>query len=583
METPTYIVNLIAVAAVGMLASGTPASASTEAKTQTRDRTYANPIDLPYRYQPGFNYAGRTGKPYREAADPTVVRFKGEYWLFASHSLGYWRSTDLQHWIFVKASGYAVEKFAPTAVVIGGRMYLAVSESVKQIWVSDDPGGGKWEVAADLPQGFEDPCLFLDDDGRLYMYDGLSPDQPLHAAELDPRTFQIIRSVPIPASRDKQNRGWEVPGDSNQLTKDASYIEGSWMTKHAGRYYLEYSAPGTHYKSYANGVLTAETPMGPFTYEPYSPFAFKPTGFAGGAGHGSTFVGPDKRWWHFGTLSISRRHPFERRLAMFPTHFTSSGEVMVDTYLGDYPHYFDGNRGLTGWMLLSRGKKATASSALEGFAPAKAADEDIRTWWSANTGDAGEWYQLDLGNRKTIQALQVNFADQDSAIIGASSDGYRYSIEGSIDGRTWQVMVAEKATGRDAPNAYHVLPRAVPARYVRIRNLHSPDGAKFSLSDLRVFGNAAVPLPAKVSSLSAQRDAADPRHARIEWQPVVGADFYIVRLGTREDLMNQNFQVYDKATAVDVRSLNRGTSYVFQVDAANERGISRGTVTGAVP
>jgi len=52
--------------------------------------------------------------PFREAADPTIVFFKGEYWLFASHSLGYWHSKTLGNWQFVKASGYAVEKFAPT-------------------------------------------------------------------------------------------------------------------------------------------------------------------------------------------------------------------------------------------------------------------------------------------------------------------------------------------------------------------------------------------------------------------------------------------------------------------------------------
>jgi hypothetical protein len=550
-------------------------AAAPAAQAQDRLRTYANPIDLPYRFQAPSMPFKTPRVPFREAADPTVVFFKGEYWLFASHSLGYWHSKTLDNWQFVKPSGYAIEKFAPTAVEMDGKLYLAVSEGVRQIWVSDGPGSGKWTVAADIPAGYQDPCLFLDTDGRLYMYDGLAPSGPVHVAELDRKTFLPVRKADIPQSRDKPHRGWEVPGNSNERVKYPSFVEGTWMTKHANRYYLEYSAPGTEFKTYANGVLTADDPMGPFTYQPYSPFAFKPTGFIAGAGHGSTFQGPRSDWWHVGTMTISVRHNFERRLGLFPTHFTASGELVTDTYLGDYPHYYDGSRGLTGWMLLSRGKAATASSFVDGFAPDRAADEDVRTWWSAKTGNSGEWFQLDLGARKTIQALQVNLADQDAVTIGESDGVFRYEIEASTNGRTWHTIVPATATGRDAPHAYHVLARPEQARFARIRNLHTPDGAKFSLYDLRVFGTAPVSLPPVVASGSAQRDPADPRHAQLEWKAVKGADFYIVRLGTRADLMIQNYQVYDK-TALDVRSLNADTPYVFTVDAVNERGIAKG-------
>jgi hypothetical protein len=62
---------------------------------------------------------------------------------------------------------------------------------------------------------------------------------------------------------------------------------------------------------------------------------------------------------------------------------------------------------------------------------------------------------------------------------------------------------------------------------------------------------------------------------------VKGADFYVVRLGTRADLMTQNYQVYDE-TALDVRSLDAGASYVFTVDAVNERGIAKGRFVAEV-
>lgn len=553
------------------------ASAAAGGPSDRRLATYANPVDLPYRYQiPNPNRYPPSKEPYREAADPMIVRFKGEYWLFASHSKGYWRSRDLLHWAFVEASGYPVDKFAPTVAVMGGKMYLATSEAQKAIWVTDDPASGRWTLAAAISPGYQDPDLFLDDDGRLYMYDGLAPRGPLHAYELDPKTLQPIAKADIPQSRDKEHRGWEVPGDNNEKTSAPSYVEGSWMTKYKGRYYLEYSAPGTQFKTYANGMLVADKPMGPFTYQDYSPFAVKPTGFITGAGHGGTFQGADGRWWHVGTMTISKRHAFERRLGLFPTRFTRSGGILADTYLGDYPHYLDGDRGLTGWMLLSRHKPVTVSSTLDGFPAENAVDEEVRTWWSAKSGGADEWLQVDLGAPKRIEAVQINFADQDSAGVGASQEVYNYVLEVSDDGRTWRTAVDRSKQGRDAPHDYEVLPKPEQARFVRLRNVHSPDGGKFSLYDLRVFGGGGGARPGKVGSATAVRDAADGRKAVINWTPARGAEFYVVRLGVRPDLLNQNYQVYDGAMSVSVASLNVGAKTCFVVDAVNENGVTRG-------
>jgi hypothetical protein len=570
--------KIVGLSLAASLAACTAAGAwaAPAAKTDRRTATYANPIDLPYRYQ-------ATRRPHREAADPTIVWFKDRYWLFASHSHGYWHSTDLLHWTFVAPSGYDVGKFAPTAVVMNGKLYLSVSEFAPKIWVTDDPLGGRWTEAADIAPGYNDPALFLDDDGRLYMYEGLSPSEPLRAFELDPKTFQPIRKVDIPQSRDKQARGWEVPGDRNEKLKAPTYIEGAWMTKHKGRYYLEYSGPGTEYRTYANGVLVADDPMGPFTYQTYSPFSFKPTGFITGAGHSSTFEDKAGRWWHVATMVVSKRFVLERRLGLFPTSFTKSGELVTDTYLGDYPRYADGDRALTGWMLLSRRKTVSASSSLEAFPAANAVDEDVQTWWSAKTGEAGEWFQVDLGAKKRIEAVQINFADQDSLGKGVSQDVYRYVLELSDDGLAWRAVVDTSKAGRDAPHDYQVLPRPERARFVRLRNLHAPDGGKFSLYDLRVFGKGAAPRPKAVTSATGARAAADGRRARVTWTPAANAEFYIVRVGPRPDLLTQTFQVYDGKTSLDLASLTTGVNYVFAVDAVNESGVTKGKIVGSIP
>lgn len=536
----------------------------------SRLQTYANPVNLPYRYQP-------QKRAYREAADPTLIRFHGLYWLFASHSKGYWYSRDLLNWTFVQPTGFDVDKYAPTVFEMDGKLYLATSENVKKIWVAEDPIKGTWREAGDI-SGYGDPCLFLDDDGRLYVYEGLSATNPLRVVELDRKTFLPIRETLIKEAQSKETRGWEVTGDNNQRVTKPTYTEGSWMTKYKGRYYLQYAAPGTEYKTYADGVLVSDNPMGPFVYQAYSPFSFKPTGFIAGAGHGSTVHASGPDWWHVSTMSIARRHPYERRIGLFPAGFNSRGELFADTYLGDYPHYVNGTRALTGWMLLSRGKPVTASSSLEGMLPERAVDEEVRTWWSARTGDAGEWLQVDLEAIKRVEALQVNFADQDSEGKGISTDAYRYVVEGSADGKRWHSLVAADRTGRDAPHDYQVLKKADRVRYIKIRNLHSPDNGKFSLSDLRVFGQSNDPLPGTTSPISAVRDTSDPRRAMIRWNPSDNAQFYIVRIGVTPDLLSQNYQVYDGRTELNVGSLTKGIGYFYAVDAVNERGITKGTV-----
>ena len=55
------------------------------------------------------------------------------------------------------------------------------------------------------------------------------------------------------------------------------------MTKHNGKYYFQYGAPGTEFKVYADGVYVSDKPMGPFTYQKHNPMSYKPGGFVQGA------------------------------------------------------------------------------------------------------------------------------------------------------------------------------------------------------------------------------------------------------------------------------------------------------------
>src|SRR2546430_11541788 len=82
--------------------------------------------------------------------------------------------------------------------------------------------------------------------------------------------------------------GWERFGQDHRDTIKP-FIEGATMTKYRGKYYLQYAAPGTEYNVYANGTYIGDSALGPFTYAPYNPIAYRPGGFVHGAGHGNTF------------------------------------------------------------------------------------------------------------------------------------------------------------------------------------------------------------------------------------------------------------------------------------------------------
>jgi beta-xylosidase len=129
------------------------------------------------------------------------------------------------------------------------------------------------------------------------------------------------------------------------------------MTKHAGKYYLQYGAPGTEYNVYSTGVYTANDPLGPFTYAPYNPVAYKPGGFVQGAGHGNTFQDVHGNWWNTGTPWIAVNWNFERRIGLHPAGFDADGQMYVDTRFGDFPHWLPKKAWhtsaelFTGWML----------------------------------------------------------------------------------------------------------------------------------------------------------------------------------------------------------------------------------------
>ena len=422
---------------------------------RSQQTTYCNPINIDYGYCPipDFTVWGK----HRATADPVIVLYKGDYYLFSTNQWGYWWSDDMLKWNFVSRSFLKPyhkvydDLCAPSVWVQGDTMLVFGSTYSTNfpVWMSVNPKFNQWkEVVDSFAIGGWDPAHFADDDGKLYMYNGSSNKFPLYGVELNRKTFQPYGTRKELLLLDDKRYGWQRFGEYLDNTFLDPFIEGAWMTKHNGKYYLQYGAPATEFSGYADGVAVSGSPLGPFVHQSM-PMSYKPGGFARGAGHGATFKDKWDQYWHVSTMVIAVKNSFERRIGIWPAGFDKDDVMYTNTAFGDYPHYLPGvaasaslsgaiHETFTGWMLLNYNKPVTVSSALGGYLPNNAVDENIKTYWSAKTGNKGEWIQTDLGSISTVKAIQINYADQDAAFMGKKTDiCHQYKLYYSTDGKYW--------------------------------------------------------------------------------------------------------------------------------------------------
>lgn len=549
---------------------------------QYRTTTYCNPLNLDYTY-PFHN--SHLGKSYRSGADPAVVEFRGEYYMFVTRSWGYWHSKDLLNWDFITPEKWyfegcnapAAHNYKDSVLYVCGNPSGAMS-----ILYTDNPKRGDWKAVPSVLHDLQDPALFIDDDERAYMYWGSSNRWPIRGKELDMKN----KFLPIAKKPDSllflrpDIYGWERFGE-NHTSDIKPFIEGAWMTKHNGKYYLQYAVPGTQFNVYGDGVYVGKSPLGLFQYAAHNPFCYKPGGFATGAGHGSTVCGPGGIYWHFGTIHLSINYKFERRLCMFPTFFDEDGVMYSDTYFGDYPHYSPDqvsrqttSGGFRGWMLLSYGKPVKASSQLESYPVENVTDENLKTFWVAGKNDDKQWVEIDLEEVSDVYALQLNFFDyEETGFWGRMPNlRQRYLVEASVDGARWRVLVDYRNSFRDAPHNYIELDQPIEARYIRYRHHYVP-GKNLAMGDIRVFGLGRGKKPATVKGFTVVREA-DERNARISWKAVKGAQGYNVLWGVALDKLYSSWMVYGD-NSLDLRALTVGQKYYFAIEAFNENGISQ--------
>ncbi len=536
--------------------------------------TYCNPISL----TKGSERVLRGG-------EPVIKIFNDDYYLFVSHTKGYWWSPDFVDWTYVDAPNLRAGIVG--VVEIDGKLYNYAGNTDDKVMTTDDPKTGIWYDAGTFSSNnYGDASMLYDDEtGRLFMYYGWSQLLGIRVVELDKTTFKEISDPVVCIWGDPHNHGWETRYVKDRIfpyfdhreyrEQEYGWTEGGHPLKYNGKYYLMYASIGLEFYSYGHGVYVADDPMGPYVYDEHNPFTLKTTGVAPGGGHGSIFVDKNDKVWCIAMLPYALTGGRGNTLmALYPAGVDAEGVMHGKTEFGDYPQYLPGvvenpiEDNFTGWTLLSLDKKVETSSTLENCWTAHAVDEDAKSFWSAETGDPGEYITVDLGTVCDIRGIQVLW-DRAPEVTATRDplDRYQsYTVEVSDDNENWTMIIDKSNNVQDLWSDYTELPTAVYGRYVKLTNVFTPDNGKFAVKAFRAFGNPEESTWTKVENVTAVRDKLDRRNAHLVWDQVDGAEGYIVRYGIEPDKLYNSYMVYWDGY-LDVPSLNVDPEYYFEVEA----------------
>jgi len=378
--------------------------------------------------------------------------------------------------------------------------------------ISGTVNGKTWHGAFDVD-------IFVDDDNKPYFYYPNRSTSGIMVAPLDPEHLNQFAAAPKHLFGFSPEHVWERWGENNEYV-NVAWIEGPWVFKRNGTYYLEYSASGTQWMSYASGVYTAKSPMGPFTYSPRNPLLRKTTGIVTGPGHGSVVKGPDGNWWVFYTI-VMANPPGGRRIGMDPVGFDARGNMYVRE-VTETPQWApgvvanparDGDSGsipLTVNKMRAMNQHGSFSSQRPGHEAAYAVDGSNGTWWEPAEDDARPTLTVDLGSITefedpqyfTVDSSRIEFATGGRGFFGpraaapaqvTGSPAFRYKIEASKDGQNYEAILDKTDNNVTKYTEFDEL-RPTACRYVRLTITDWPHVGTTPLGiiEFTVFGKAAA-------------------------------------------------------------------------------------------
>ncbi|GAB3425604.1 glycoside hydrolase family 43 protein [Niabella aquatica] len=285
-----------------------------------------------------------TGQPLFQA-DPTIFIHQGKYYLYGtdgstpdigikahvSADKKLWNPTSRPGGAYAARTGetFGTKGFwAPQVWYRNNKFYMAyVANEQIAIATSDSPEG---PFSATAPIAFDqkniDPFVFIDDDGKKYLYHvDITNGNKIYVATIND-DFTAI---------DKTTRTLCLTAVDPWEIIQARVVEGPTVIKHKGLYYLVYTANHFENQRYAVGYATSASPMGPWTKAAENPILSMDNTGKPGVGHGDIFFDTDGSMYYvFHTHNaIDKVSP--RRTAMVKATFVANpagaDKLVMDT------------------------------------------------------------------------------------------------------------------------------------------------------------------------------------------------------------------------------------------------------------
>ena len=250
----------------------------------------------------------------------------------------------------------------------------------------------------------------------------------------------VSRGKPASASS-VRGKGSE-PGNAVDASNGpwlADFVEGSYMIKRNGIYYLLYSSGALHDGSYSVHYGMGPSPFGPFTTPPENVVLKSNADLTTqGPGHNSVLKFRDNYYIvyhqhnqpHEGAKGVFRQACADR------LEFNADGSIrpVVPTQIGTGPLLPLVEPGQD----VARGKYASATSVRGAtYAPEYALDHNNASLWRAATNTYPQTLTVDLGGAFEIGRCETSFEYPTLA--------YKYVLETSLDGKTWTMFADNTA------------------------------------------------------------------------------------------------------------------------------------------
>ena len=514
--------------------------AATESKADSSDlagstelvREYCNP--LPMEIRPGANASG----------DVTVICDNGMYYMFCTGG-GAWISADMLNWEYHQVIHEARIPVAPDVAKFNGKFYMSGNDS--PLYVADDPLGpyrlvGEWSNTGTIAEGWNgafDTHIFVDDDNQPYLFWPGRGISGIFGVKLNPDRMNEFAGKPVHLLQFNPEHIWERYGEFNEYP-GVAWIEGPWVIKRNGTYYLEYSASGTQWKTYAEGYYTAKSPLGPYRYAHNNPLLRKTDGLVTGTAHGSIVKGPDNNWWQFYTIVLSNP-PGGRRIGMDRIDFDKKDNMSVIVTETPQPAPLAAVSGISEKKSDSRpaasravarnsrqeygpdiatvplpvtvnkmramNALSKASSEQPGFYAAYAVDNSSGTIWMPQPQDTEPSITIELSPATrfdivqlfTVSSLRIMFGSAARPTGRQSLQIYKYKLEASVNGNEFHTILDR--TGNTIPRntTFDEFPPE-ECRFIRLTITGWPQETQLGIIEFTVFGYPSSSRPAAVAS-----------------------------------------------------------------------------------